>query len=156
MILALFLACSGPRSAADLPPTDVPPATVAEDAPPVPPVADGTAPGDVVLVDGPTAPSDPKQPGASPLRPAEAYAGCRDRLEGPQAAGECTTDADCTKAGCSSEVCVANANRDEVMTTCEVLACFGAVDSCGCHDGMCSWTLKSEMPPMGRIQLPER
>ncbi len=156
MILALILACSGPRPAADLPTTDTPPA--ASEAPAAPPVGgpgtvgtpvsggapiDGTADGGEVLL------------GAPPV-PAQAYAACRDRLELPEVAGECTTDADCSKAGCSQEVCVAAATAPDVMTTCEILPCFAALDTCGCQEGMCSWTLKSEMPPRGRLDLPPK
>lgn len=153
MILALFLACSGPRSAAELPVADAPP-PAAEGAPADGALLDGTA-GGVAPVDG--APAAEATPiGGPPQTPGEAYLGCKDRVEGPQVAGECKTDADCTKTGCSQEVCVASAHAAEIMTTCEILPCFAALDACGCHEGMCSWTLVPTMPPMGRIQLPPK
>jgi hypothetical protein len=55
-------------------------------------------------------------------------------------AGECSTDADCVRAGCSSQLCVPTGNSD-VVTTCEYrpeYACL-AQTSCGCVEGMCSW-----------------
>lgn len=74
--------------------------------------------------------------------PRAIYERCRDRLEEPQAGGECVTDADCAKAGCSSEVCVARARAAEVTTTCEREECFGVLDQCGCVQGSCQWSLK--------------
>ncbi|MDP2308227.1 MAG: hypothetical protein Q8P18_19570 [Pseudomonadota bacterium] len=143
MILALFLACSGPRSAAELPVAD----------PPSPDVTPSLAEGEASTVEG-----DPSvgTPGQSPLTPTEAYLGCKDRVEGVETAGECTTDADCAKTGCSQEVCVAKANAGDVMTTCEILTCFSVLEACGCHEGLCSWSLADAMPALGRIKLPPK
>lgn len=78
-----------------------------------------------------------------PPAPASLDAGCLERVEGRQSQGECATDADCARAGCSAEVCVPSAVAADVITTCEVLPCFAALDACGCHDGTCAWTLKT-------------
>lgn len=74
--------------------------------------------------------------------PRAIYERCRDRVEAPEAGGECVTDADCTRAGCASEVCVASARAAEVMTSCEREECFGVLDRCGCVQGSCQWSLK--------------
>lgn len=55
--------------------------------------------------------------------------------------GECRVDADCARAGCSSQLCVPAASAADVVTTCEYLpeyACL-AHTSCGCVDGTCAW-----------------
>jgi eight-cysteine-cluster-containing protein len=86
--------------------------------------------------------------------PRALYAACQDRVEGAGASGECASDADCARAGCASEVCVAAKQAPEVMTGCDVLDCFSVLDSCGCHDGLCTWTLK--LPAPGPTPLPAR
>lgn len=151
LVLALALvACSGGRSAADLPVTDAPP--------PPEQIGDAPAPGEPPNAEAPT--GDPLAvdgaPDAAPVTPESLYGACRDRVEGIQIAGECTTDADCARAGCSQEVCVPARQVGDVMTTCEILPCFNALDACGCHEGMCSWTLKSEVPgPIRKLPLPK-
>jgi eight-cysteine-cluster-containing protein len=94
------------------------------------------------------------------VTPGALYARCRDRVEGPEAEGECVTDADCARTGCSSEVCTTVALAPEIMTTCEVLPCFGALQACGCHEGRCTWTIAEVLPglPMPRIprEIPPR
>lgn len=74
--------------------------------------------------------------------PVAAYNMYRDRLEGPEAEGECSADADCARAGCSSEVCVPADRAAEINTTCEVLPVFTVLDTCGCIESRCSWTVK--------------
>ncbi len=70
------------------------------------------------------------------------YQGCLDRVELPEADGECAVDADCQRAGCSGETCAAlGADR---MTTCEVRLCFHVLDSCGCEEGRCRWSLHQD------------
>lgn len=101
---------------------------VLAEAPQVPPVPP------VLPVDGPT--------------PQMLYDKCHDRLEGAEADGECTVDADCGRAGCSQEVCVPVAAKGDVITTCEILPCFGATEACGCHEGRCTWSLKERVEPM--------
>lgn len=160
MILALFLACSGPRGAAELPVADPPP-PIAEAAP-----ADGTASGltpvDSVAAGGNPAPGPQPTgltaPATTPAKtPAEAYQGCRDRVEGIQTSGECKVDTDCTTTGCSQEVCVATPNAGDIMTTCEILPCFAVLEACGCHESQCTWTVAATMPPpRGPIPLPPR
>ncbi len=76
------------------------------------------------------------------------YDHCHDRLEGAEVDGECSVDADCGRAGCSQEVCLPAAKKGDVMTTCEILPCFGAVEACGCHEGRCTWTVKDQLEPM--------
>lgn len=119
--------------------------------------ADGDAPNEV---DGDAADGEPEE-GDAPAgeggegaggdakaapTPASLYEECKDRVEQPQADGECTTDADCVRAGCGSEVCTTTAAAGDIMTTCEDRLCFHVLDTCGCHDGVCSWTLKDEVP----------
>lgn len=125
--LAVLLACAGVRGAAEPTPAEAPRTAAVETVIPV--EAAATAPTATNL-----------------------YEGCRARVEGVEAAGECATDADCARTGCSGEVCVAAANAGEVMTTCEVLPCFAALDACGCHEGVCSWTLKE--PTLRKFPLP--
>jgi eight-cysteine-cluster-containing protein len=102
-------------------------------------------------------------PAAAPARalpaPKEAlYADCRERVELPEQDGECTTDADCARSGCSQELCVAAAGAAGIMSTCEVLPCFQVLGACGCAAGRCAWTLAD--PPAGSapppIQLPPK
>ena len=98
-----------------------------------------------------SAPVDPvPQPVPDPVppapTPASLYADCKDRVEGVGAAGECKTDVDCNRAGCGSEVCTTVAAAKEVTSTCEDKLCFKVLDTCGCHEGECTWTLKSEVP----------
>ena len=100
--------------------------------------------------DGPPAPPFQLQPmnevltqsGASPLA---LYEGCRERVEGPSTAGECSADSDCVKTGCSQELCVA-ASASELMSTCEILPCFSVLKECGCVEGICAWQIEDEPP----------
>lgn len=78
--------------------------------------------------------------------PAALYASCKDRVEKPEAAGECATDADCAPVGCGKEVCTAAKSGGDVMTTCEDRPCFQVLDHCGCQQGTCTWSLKAEAP----------
>jgi len=84
----------------------------------------------------------------------ELYQQCRSRLEGPEIPDECSTDEDCARAGCSSEVCTTRAAASEVMTTCEVLPCFQAVEACGCVEGRCRWSLADAMPSLEPLPAP--
>ncbi len=76
------------------------------------------------------------------------YDQCHARLEGAQQEGECSVDADCGTAGCSQEVCVPTSKKGDIMTTCEILPCFNAVELCGCHEGQCTWSVKESMELM--------
>jgi eight-cysteine-cluster-containing protein len=67
------------------------------------------------------------------------YLACRERVEGPETDGECTSDAACAAQGCSGEVCAPAGSG--LMTTCEVLPCYEVLQSCGCQAGRCQWTL---------------
>lgn len=78
--------------------------------------------------------------------PEELYEKCRDRMEKPEADGECTSDSDCASAGCNQEVCVTVPKSKDLNTTCDAQPCFKVADTCGCHDGKCTWTLKKEAP----------
>lgn len=108
----------------------------------------------------------PEQVGAAPVpsdssdvaapTPASLYGLCRARVEGPEAPAECTTDAECGRTGCSQEVCAPIAKAGDVMTTCEILPCFRALDTCGCQEGVCSWSLKTELPGPGPLRLPKK
>jgi len=81
----------------------------------------------------------PVDPGADPVK---AYAECRDRVEGPEAAGECSADSDCVKAGCSKEVCLASSNAEGFNTTCDAQPCFKVLDECKCVQTKCTWSVK--------------
>ena len=74
------------------------------------------------------------------------YASCKDRVELPAGPGECQSDADCARAGCGKEVCTTAKAAPAVMTACDDQPCFQVLDSCGCHDGQCSWTLQASAP----------
>jgi eight-cysteine-cluster-containing protein len=115
-VILLLLACAG---AAAPPPPPEPPVTSP------PPLVDTVAP--------------------SMLTPRTIYAACHDRVELPEVAGECVSDADCTKAGCSGEVCLPARAAGDLVTSCEVQDCFSVLASCGCHEGACTWTL--QLPP---------
>jgi eight-cysteine-cluster-containing protein len=132
VLLALLIACGG--AASPPPSTQVPvvSASPSEIAPP--------------------AVSDPS--GGAPITGADLYGQCRDRVEGAATAGECVTDADCSKAGCSQEVCVSASAAKSVKTSCERLLCFSALDSCGCHEGTCSWTVKEPEMQLRTLPVP--
>ena len=98
----------------------------------------GTVDGGDVVADATDAP---------PQRtPAELYAECHDRVEGRSADGECTTDADCVAAGCSTETCITAEAAKGFMSTCEIKPCFAILDTCGCVEGQCSWSIKDTVP----------
>jgi eight-cysteine-cluster-containing protein len=105
------------------------------------------------------APPPPAGPPALPLPvdsppPQALYDQCRTRLEGREVDGECAVDADCGRAGCSQEVCVPAAKKADVITTCEILPCFGAVEDCGCHEGRCTWKVRATLdPPVPRLPI---
>jgi eight-cysteine-cluster-containing protein len=121
--LVLLLAC-----AKDPVPAEVDPAPPAAEVPAPPPSDPGFLTG--------TAPV------AEPITdPQAAYASCKERVEGPGAAGECTSDEGCVKVGCSSEVCVSVASGVDFMSSCDKLPCFEVLKSCGCIEGQCSWTV---------------
>ena len=106
---------------------------------------------------GTPAPPEESPPDPAPVpKPTKQslYAECQDRVESPQAEGECKTDADCTKAGCASEVCTTTAAAKELMTTCDMRYCYQVLDTCGCHDGQCTWTLKDPGPAPPPNRLP--
>lgn len=91
--------------------------------------------------------ASPKKPlpgkiGAPPIPPAQLYADCKTRVEGSDQAGECSSDADCQKAGCSQELCISKAEAAEgMMSTCEIRPCFAVLETCGCTEGVCSWAV---------------
>ena len=76
------------------------------------------------------------------LTAAEQYAMCKARVEGTDAAGECTIDDDCQRAGCSQELCISATEAAlGVMSTCEVRPCYAVLQACGCQEGVCSWSV---------------
>ncbi len=76
------------------------------------------------------------------------YDACGARVEGAQSAGECQADADCAPAGCSQELCVPlSVAAAGLNTPCDAEPCFQVLDACGCHEGMCTWTLKDAAAP---------
>ncbi len=80
-----------------------------------------------------------------PSSSGDLLAACHDRMELPEADGECRSDADCGTIGCGGEVC-AKAGTTGLMFTCEDRPCFHVVEGCGCHDGRCTWSLKEGVP----------
>ena len=94
-----------------------------------------------------SAPAPAPAPASTPaVTPEDLYAKCHDRMEAPEAAGECKVDADCATGGCNQEVCTTVAKSKDWNTACDQQPCFQVADTCGCHDGVCSWTLKKEVP----------
>lgn len=145
--LLLWLACSHTPSP-DAAPTSAPVSDAA--SAPVPVASDAaTAP-----LDAASAPSDATPTSApsaaSPVSVSarDLYGACRERVEGRETAGECATDADCSRAGCSQEVCVSAAAAGSVITTCERTPCLTVLDTCGCVEGVCSWSLKEPAVPL--------
>jgi eight-cysteine-cluster-containing protein len=55
--------------------------------------------------------------------------------------GTCSSDSDCIRGGCSSQVCQSKF-EEPVITTCEWRDCYEYEDvgvSCGCQGGKCQW-----------------
>jgi eight-cysteine-cluster-containing protein len=124
--------------------------TPAPPAAQVPPTAAPAPPG---------AEPEPSAPvAAAPLDPQALYAQCRERVEGPEADGECSADADCVRGGCSQEICATPAALADLMSTCEVLPCFQVLQGCGCHEGRCTWTVGAPPadPSAPPVVLPPR
>jgi len=75
--------------------------------------------------------------------PVKAYEECKTRVEGVSTEGECAADTDCVATGCSKELCVSKvAAADGLVSPCEVLPCFAVLDTCGCQEGACVWSVK--------------
>ncbi len=96
----------------------------------------------------------PAEPAPTEMTPRGLYDQCVDRVEQPQADGECTTDADCKTAGCGREVCTTTTEAANVMTTCDVKLCFSILETCGCNEGLCNWSLKTEIPAGQKLPTP--
>lgn len=78
-----------------------------------------------------------------------------DRFEGTGSPNDCTADAGCHTAGCSSEVCSADPG---VVTTCEALpVSLPAGTACGCVEGQCQWWNEegTPLPPLPQQPEPE-
>ncbi len=60
--------------------------------------------------------------------------------------GECSSDADCAKAGCSGQLCVPEGSASGTITTCEYKEEYDCrkLTSCGCAQGRCAWAATSE------------
>ena len=147
VLVGLALACNGapppdphatpvPGEPAPAPAVEPVPEPVVEPAPEALPAPEPT----------PTSGDAAPEPEVDWADPAVIYAGCRDRVEQPENAGECKTSADCGSGGCSGEMCVAK-SLGAITSTCEVRACFGVLDTCGCVEGKCQWSLKAAAPP---------
>ena len=105
--------------------------------------------------EAPPTPAAPAAPVDGPIKPLKEapfadpvgmYQRCHDRVELPEADGECKADADCTRAGCSAELCVTQASAADRSSTCEVLPCFNVLEACGCVAGRCQWSLRDGAP----------
>lgn len=65
----------------------------------------------------------------------------KDNFCGVSTYGECTSDSQCRKGGCSSQVCQ-SVNEEQVFTTCEYQQCYDASKyklRCRCFDNRCQW-----------------
>jgi len=148
-LFVLVVAAAGCRTGAensagsDASSTNAAPAATAVAAP----AADAPA-ADAPAADAPSA--------DAPVDPGALYAQCRERVEGPEADGECSADADCAAGGCSGEICAPAHALDGVMGSCEVLPCFSVLDRCGCVEGRCAWSVKADARARPTIQLPDK
>lgn len=140
-VLITFACAHDPATQPETPQPETPAAETTTPSTPAAPVTT-TQPTGALTLDNPTGAVTPST--ADPKTNAELYAECKQRVEGREAANECTQDSDCTKAGCSSEVCVTTAMASDIMTACDVQPCFAALDACGCNAGVCSWTVKAD------------
>jgi len=140
LLLLSALALSGCGRGASTPPSEPSPAPQPE------PAATERAP-------APSADSA----SSNPTTAQELYESCEARVEQPEADGECESDSDCVKGGCSSEICTTAAAAADLMTTCEVLPCFSVLDACGCVEGRCRWSIVDKGPaaPMPPLMLPQ-
>lgn len=75
-----------------------------------------------------------------PAEPSGGEDGTGNAPAAEPAGTECAADADCVRAGCSSQLCVPRSLGD-VATTCEYLPEYACLQysSCGCEDGVCGW-----------------
>ncbi len=65
---------------------------------------------------------------------------------GGTAGGECSSDQDCARGGCSGTVCAAKEEAADTITTCEwrpQYECYRTA-KCGCFDGRCGWLQTGE------------
>lgn len=147
LLLFGVLACASNPPEAAPPPAASPSAVDAG----VPGPSVGGAP---VPIPSPAGPGAKEAVAAAGLTPAALYESCRSRVEGRESAGECETDADCMATGCSGEVCVTKEMAAGMATTCEILPCFAALDTCGCVQGVCSWALKDQLDPGRPMPVP--
>ena len=143
-------------------------AGVAGDARPPAVGADKDAPPDADEAQA-TEPSAPPEASAAGTEPASTepgtvaadpavqalYQQCLARVEGRETDNECTADADCVAAGCSTEICTTKEAAEGMMSTCENRPCFAVLDACGCNAGRCQWSLKESLPTGGAVlELP--
>jgi len=64
---------------------------------------------------------------------------------GEEVVGECVSDDDCIKGGCSGTICQSK-NEEPIRTTCEYSLeydCYKEIN-CGCSDGKCEWDKTEE------------
>jgi eight-cysteine-cluster-containing protein len=135
--LFLSIACGKTASIEETPTAEAPVVTPMKRPDPAP------NPSDAVPETAPGSQDSPKGPD-----PKVMYADCRERVEMPESSGECKSDADCAPVGCAGEVCTSKVAGQGLATTCEMRPCFQALDTCGCREGLCSWSLKAEVPAM--------
>lgn len=59
---------------------------------------------------------------------------------------ECVSDSDCSRAGCSGQLCVQAGKAANIITTCEYKAEYDCLrlTSCGCIEGRCAWSATGE------------
>lgn len=144
-VLFLAMACDSPPAS---PGTNVetpkPAASPEAQADQAPPVATPPAEGDKKplppaseLPPGPPSEVPAGTPAAGDRAPAiPASHPMYNRFEGTHVNNACTSDSECVKGGCSSEVCSADKS---VNTTCEVIEGLPEGASCGCVAKTCIW-----------------
>jgi eight-cysteine-cluster-containing protein len=59
---------------------------------------------------------------------------------------DCSVDADCVRAGCSSQLCLPKEKSKGIMTTCEFKPEYECLSLtvCGCNKGACEWEQTQE------------
>lgn len=59
----------------------------------------------------------------------------------PLAGAECSSDSDCSPAGCSSQLCIPKEKANDIITTCEFRPEYECLrlTNCGCISNKCQW-----------------
>lgn len=59
---------------------------------------------------------------------------------------ECSSDSECSTAGCSGQICTTKEKANDIITTCEYKAEYDCykLTSCGCANGKCNWVVTQD------------